>query len=164
MLHDDNRTSSTDAGDAVEYNQRVLRDLEGALAREPDLDLLLARPCRYQSKLTWKKQEAQALERCTASSASKSTKPLVSLQTPTLQIIDVSSRASALYPSSITVKSMLGNEESLWVREQQLLDGCGKLEFLRSATVLFRSNTDDRHLVARCKDDIAGEGITIADC
>lgn len=45
------------AGDAARYNQRILRKLGRALARQPDLDLSSALPPRYRSILISKKKE-----------------------------------------------------------------------------------------------------------
>lgn len=57
MWNDDNLPN-----DAAGYNKRILRKLERAFARQPDLDLSSALPPRYRSRLASKKQIAQSTE------------------------------------------------------------------------------------------------------
>lgn len=56
--------ASDDLGDAasnaVRYIHRMLRKLERALARQPDLDLSSALPSEYHSELAWKKKASKS--------------------------------------------------------------------------------------------------------
>lgn len=54
--------ASDAASDAAAYNQRVLRKLVNAVARQPDMDLTSALPPQYKSKLASKRQKVQAAE------------------------------------------------------------------------------------------------------
>jgi hypothetical protein len=44
-----------DGNEAAEYNQRMLRKLQRALAREPDIDITTVLPSQYTSRLAAKK-------------------------------------------------------------------------------------------------------------
>ncbi|KAM0724049.1 hypothetical protein Q7P37_000229 [Cladosporium fusiforme] len=170
MVNDDCRRSDAandGADNAAGYNNRVMRKLGKALARQPDLDLSLALPPRYRLKLAAKKQLAQVNPTSGASPRASSPPTCAAdIQTPNPpQVdslhIDVSLPASVLYPLSATVESMLSGEQPRWSES-----GCLSLALsgiLRSAAILFQSETDHNHFVARCSDNIVVKAISTED-
>lgn len=75
--------------------------------------------------------------------------------------IDASLSASVLYPLSAAVKSMLSAKEPQWSKNGYL--SLALSEVLHSAKVLFKSETDHNHFVARCSEQIAVKATSTVD-
>lgn len=92
-----------------------------------------------------------------------STAILQSADTPTISppLVDVSSPASVVYPLSAAVKSMLSGKEPRWSESSYLPRALSGI--LHSATVLFKSQSDHNHFVARCNGQIVVKAISTSD-
>lgn len=76
-------------------------------------------------------------------------------------VVDVSLPANVLYPLSAEVESILRGKEPRWSESGNL--SLAVSDVLHSATVLFRSESDHNHFVARCSEHITVKAISTSD-
>ncbi|KAK5731789.1 hypothetical protein LTS12_027223 [Elasticomyces elasticus] len=176
-------TLRSGSDNAAQYNRRVLRKLQKAFERQPDLDLAAALPPRYHSNLASKKadgahvQEAGheagmariswvpwewSLSISAARAALEVVREAPNSPHRPLPSIDEMLPARVLCPLSDTVESLLGEKETEWMKDELVLSSAMS-QVLRSATLLFQSDTDSDRFVARCSEFVIVKAIAKGD-
>ncbi|SMR62099.1 unnamed protein product [Zymoseptoria tritici ST99CH_1E4] len=148
---------------AAQYNDRVLRKLQKALKRQPDVDISSALPARYQSLLASKKgfnEVSKASDQVAIKQASQSPPP--DMPRRSSWTIDKTQPASIVYSLSSTVQAVLNEENLMWSESghELSLALAGTLE---SATFLFNSVSSRHHFVAHFGDHVVVKAISEPD-